>query len=923
LKNKNHLKTSKISIIKKNYISIILIGIILVANFLIADYLRTDYLNFVWSADDATYIAVAYTFKENNNFGSGYMSSALVTSKPLDTLINQYPTISFFHAAKGPVFFILLGSFYKILNTAPPNMFLHASIFTNILTSAFLILFYFFMKSKFDTKIAFISSFILVFMSTFVILGARVHPFILVMLFSVLILFFLEKKTHHYFIGGFFAALAPLSHPFGIFVTISYFLFILTRGEFKGLLFSTISLFGTISPYMLLNYYYLGDIGWGFYVPFSDSISKLISFIPRSEEFTRISPYTDHFLHFSKDRFYDTFTVFTTIFNKIGIIYKIQLLIIFLFASSLAFVKIDKLKNYSLSIISFVSVFIIGFVLTSSYLLRDTYFHAIFVFAVFPITILVIYKKFRTYFENNDRQSLFILLLVYVTAIGIYLTSIMLGRPDPTLRLILPALIFLIPFAVYGINKVVTSTFNKKRYATIGFFVVIALLLFPVFDQMVDGINYQRWKVQRTNNLQTEEVATVNQYIYNNFPKGTNFVSNEPGFTFLYTGQNAIGLPKEDISVEQFEKLIDHYKISYIVGYNENVAHIPSINPLLERINQWQPYQYYYKQIYNQNNSKILEVNSILLADISEPSLYTYKAMKLEKEGKFHEANSILEEIKNFKLENVNELTKICSVLTQNNKFDYSIHFCNRIITKDPNNLTAQENLVISYESKGNTEKVYVTLNYYDEIFVNEPKNEKTLQSWAKSIQYLSQKKEYQNIVLQLYENAIQYREQRDYGKALNAFSRLVWLNPDFDIITLSYYSLIQILTDLEDYEAALKEYDRFIQIFKQEMINLAEANKPNEANEIQKIMIEFMKGKANLLTNLEDYHKAQSVYNAILGYDKFDPDVWKKIASYLEKYDQLPESLYAYELAQQLEPENDYLLEKIEVLKDKIANIR
>ena len=57
-----------------------------------------------------------------------------------------------------------------------------------------------------------------------------------------------------------------------------------------------------------------------------------------------------------------------------------------------------------------------------------------------------------------------------------------------------------------------------------------------------------------------------------------------------------------------------------------------------------------------------------------------------------------------------------------------------------------------------------------------------------------------------------------------------------------------------------------------------------------------------------------------ILSINKFDFDVWQKIGSYHEQYGQLRQALHDYEFAYRLEPENDYLLEKIKELKDRLG---
>lgn len=221
------------------------------------------------------------------------MSREIVLREFPESLYQKYPDISFYHGGKGPLFPTFLGTWYKLLNTQGPDIFYHASIFTNIIASAFLGLFYYFVRTRFNQKTAIVSCSILVSLSLFTILSARVHPYILLMFISLCLLFFLEKKKSHYLIGGFFASLAPLTHPFGIFVTFSFILFLLSKREFKGVAISSSVIFFMLLPFLFFNFYYTGDFGWGLYIPFSDVISENLTFLPRDDERTIISPYTN------------------------------------------------------------------------------------------------------------------------------------------------------------------------------------------------------------------------------------------------------------------------------------------------------------------------------------------------------------------------------------------------------------------------------------------------------------------------------------------------------------------------------------------------------------------------------------------------------------------------------------------------------
>jgi len=126
------------------------------------------------------------------------------------------------------------------------------------------------------------------------------------------------------------------------------------------------------------------------------------------------------------------------------------------------------------------------------------------------------------------------------------------------------------------------------------------------------------------------------------------------------------------------------------------------------------------------------------------------------------------------------------------------------------------------------------------------------------------------------------------------------------------------VITELEiDY--ALFTYDLTIKKYQNEIKWLRDTNQVYEANDKEKSLINIMFGKAALLTSLDEVHQAHRVYLKMLGIDKFNPTVYKKIAEYYEKNGPLLQAIHNYELASMFEPENDYLIEKIEELKKKV----
>jgi len=390
--------------------------------------------------------------------------------------------------------------------------------------------------------------------------------------------------------------------------------------------------------------------------------------------------------------------------------------------------------------------------------------------------------------------------------------------------------------------------------------------------------------------------------------------SNSATYAWFKTGIPSISLPNSITNQETFEKYIDHFGITYLVVYERADNRYKSEN-LPEKIMSFLPLNYVYvPQIIG--NSLILEIKDVLEIDISNPLGYIAKAQKLERLERSDEAKKIFYELRNYNSDD--KITEeICESYTAYHLYEESIYKCNIILQKDSTNLVALQNLAISFDGTGQKEKALETLDRYDELFVNSY-SEQLVKSWAKTMDYLIQQDDsYQQITTTLFNKAKKLEEVGELQKSLTLLDQLSYVSVEkIDTNELK----IRILTKLEKYEDAFETYDETIEIYPNEINKLHRAGQHGEANEMQKSMINLIKAKATLLINLEDYHKANRVYLELLGITKFDPDVYKKIAAYHEKYGQLRQALQNYEWALNLQPENDFLIEKIKELKDKIV---
>lgn len=126
---------------KNNFLLLLTIFFIISINFVSWNVLRSDFLNVDFSSDDPQHINIAKNFRDTKNFI--YDFTPVWGEYTTDFLIKNWPEIPFPEDSKGPIFYVLLGSFYQFMNTQPENFLLHAGYFNSILSSTFFILFFF------------------------------------------------------------------------------------------------------------------------------------------------------------------------------------------------------------------------------------------------------------------------------------------------------------------------------------------------------------------------------------------------------------------------------------------------------------------------------------------------------------------------------------------------------------------------------------------------------------------------------------------------------------------------------------------------------------------------------------------------------------------------------------------------------------
>ncbi len=629
-------------------LTIIIIIILVGINLILGSWMRGSLEDVLWWTDDVYHISWGYSFKEHNDL--------LTTFLPYDSLsdnaedqIKSSPVISEPEKAKGPVFFILLGSFYKLLDTTAKDLYFHASLFSNLVSSCFIVVFFLFVNSRFNLKIAAISSVIISFIPFFVWSSPHVTPDSgLLFLFSISALFFLEKKKIHYFLFGIFTGLAHLTHPFGIVLGMAYFSFLFIKREFRGSLIVLLSWHLVLIPWFLRNYFYFRDIGYGLFIPYSEKISSLLSFLPhKSDVMVPFGAGQISIVSGSDINLYDNLV---GMFQNLATKYYTDYLFLFVVVFSIfVFFKTSKLNIKSLGI---GCLAIAG--IATIYYVNNPLVQFCSMFIVTPLLIYVLYKKRNSIFEKEIPRLYFFIAFFMVTSLLFYYISAVKMQwtyPDvPDSRQIMFAIFLMVPLALVGFEKITSHILSNRNNKFLKILPILALILIfiPIAIHMKDGIVYDYNFETLTSTFPPESSVDkqVHEWIRNNVPSNETVGSTYPEATFLKTGLQAIALPLYD--QENTEMLFTYYKVSYLIYYNNHVIYYN--NHLVATPDVLKSYfteMYNYKTVYSKDGDIVIQLTYRFSSDpiLKHASDIIQNAILLENKGSIESSTDLFKQI--------------------------------------------------------------------------------------------------------------------------------------------------------------------------------------------------------------------------------------------------------------------------------------
>lgn len=565
----------KTRITKQQLIVLVFIIFLVTTNFAFGTWPRETLSYGQWRSDDLNHISAAQSFREGRGFELNFALQNVPTSLE-ETLLTYEQEIKSQYA-RGPIYYILLGSFYELLDTKPPELLFHASVFTNILTSAFLILYFLLIKRYFDLNIAIFSSLIVFLNPQFVTESVRALLFFPSLIPAIGALFFLKKTNKHYFIFGLLVGVSHLIHPSAILLGLGYCVFLLINREFRGALITFALWNAVLIPIFLRNYYYWKDIGVSLYIPLSDRISSMLWFLPTKVE----TPISSAVFPTSTDwiptqNWIDPLIIFENGINAIGL-QHIDYLILFSFFGFFAFIHLKKLSSMPV--------------------IEDSISRA---------------RSLGLFYipKNIPRFYLLILILIPINIIVFYYLSVISNTVNMNPRNFLLLSFLFTPLAFFGFRKIIRIIIPKRRffskiieYSLISF--VILILTIQSIEGMEKHIGVK--DIVTGTDAYSNGFKKMSSWIYSNIPSNSTISSPIPGDIWLFTGLTGVGVPY-DLNCKNVNEYLDYFNPQYVVWYYH-----PHGYDIYTKIPNS---KYYFQQIYHDNISgipdfKIYKINKL------------------------------------------------------------------------------------------------------------------------------------------------------------------------------------------------------------------------------------------------------------------------------------------------------------------------
>ena len=244
-----------------------------------------------WIYDDTEHLSVAFSLFR----GEGLSKDSIdIEAKSVQTNIpslKSYDQISNPLRSKPPLYLVLLGGWLGITNADYGNWFSWGSYSTFVFVTAFITIFYFFVKRHFGIEIAAYSTPLIALIPLFLWFSVRIRPEILLYVLMITAIYFAAQKLsfRSVTLTGLFAGLCHLVHPIGYVTGVTFLIYFLMKHKFRAAIIMIVAWGIIVVPWMARNFIVFGDINQGFGLPLPKSMLTAIGLITQDALYSDVA----------------------------------------------------------------------------------------------------------------------------------------------------------------------------------------------------------------------------------------------------------------------------------------------------------------------------------------------------------------------------------------------------------------------------------------------------------------------------------------------------------------------------------------------------------------------------------------------------------------------------------------------------------
>lgn len=524
-----------------------------------------------WKYDDTEFLSLSYNLFHGKSLTRDMIDFEARFEDTNIPELSKHMEISNPLTSKGPIFFLLLGSWLKLTNSDYSDWYLKGSILSTVLVASSLVVFYFFIKRYFGFQIAAYSTPVLVLMPGMFWLGVRIRPEVLAFIFIILAfdLALRSSERRHYWqviMIGVLLGLAHLTHPTALAAGAGILLYLIfVKHRIKDVLLILLIWAVTISPWMVRNYILFGEPFEGLGIVIPNLFTQSLSHFP-----------TDALLNLSGDpeapilrSNYPLSQVISNIQSELSGFYGMAFFVFFIALSVMAYVRIDRIKHYlstwphSLIAIAVISGYVGLVIWTSSLHNNDNSFIIqIIVYIILPFFGTLLYGR-DILSDSSDVKSLLGIYLV-VGFIQYVIISFSFGNAAEV-RFLFLSIFFAIPLAIIGLKNLIGYILPKHRNKAVTVHVsLFAILITYVSFQAISGVSSIN-SFQQSLALKDYQ-DDMHQWIIGNIPKDAKIATDLPHTILLKTGRQAVNFAWNQVDNIDYERwIIKRFDIDYLV----------------------------------------------------------------------------------------------------------------------------------------------------------------------------------------------------------------------------------------------------------------------------------------------------------------------------------------------------------------------